>query len=122
MVEYLQLDDVSIFLGRRWSAIKKFIKGDEMVTEVDRAVGRVNRITSSGVTIDSRCTACHGSGLETLTLNVVELVDIYKKFPDNKIQRIKEARAIWSISLKPAKELIEAYDRLLKELTEINYS
>ena len=94
-----------------------------MVAEVDRAVGRVNRITSSGVTFDSRCSACSGSGIQTQAVDIADLADIYKTCPEGqKINRIKAVRAKWHMGLKPAKEVVEAYDRLLTELTGINYS
>ena len=91
-----------------------------MITE---ATERVNRITSSGVTIATSCHTCNGSGLDLKEIDVGEIVDIYREYPDgNKIQRIKQVRSRWGIGLRPAKELVEAYDRLLTELTEISYS
>ena len=94
-----------------------------MVAKVDRAVGQVNRITSSGVTFESRCSTCSGSGIVSQAIDISDLVDIYKVHPEGmKINRIKEVRAKWGMALKPAKELVEAYDRLLTELTGINYS
>ena len=75
------------------------------------------------VSIDTSCAKCNGSGVTTKYILVKDLADIYlSKGAGNKINRIKEIRAKYNLGLKSAKEVDEAYSRLLKELTEISYS
>tara|TARA_Y100000310_G_scaffold246325_1_gene251563 strand:- start:206 stop:508 length:303 start_codon:yes stop_codon:yes gene_type:complete len=67
------------------------------------------------------CRECSGTGREAVKLGVKDLVDIYEKSPANKIERIKELRAKTYLGLKPAKEVIEAYDQLISNLRAIRY-
>lgn len=80
------------------------------------------RVTNTGIEVVTTCFHCNGTGQNVRKVNIKTLADIYEQYPESKIQRIKEVRAMWLFDLKSAKELVEAYDRLLTELTEINYS
>lgn len=92
-----------------------------MTTIVDMTHGAT--VSSEGeLNIKTSCRDCNGTGLRHMKLDVKTLVDIYQQFPDNKIQRIKELRSTTYLGLRSAKQVIEAYDKLLKELTEISYS
>jgi ribosomal protein L7/L12 len=55
-------------------------------------------------------------------VGVQDLMTILEAHPDNKIQRVKAVREKWLFGLKTAKDIVEAYDRLLTDLTEIRYS
>ena len=80
------------------------------------------RVTNTGIEVVTTCFHCNGTGQNVRKVNIKTLADIYEQYPESKISRIKEVRAMWLFDLKSAKELVEAYDRLLTELTEINYS
>ena len=69
-----------------------------------------------------QCKCCNGSGSGLVKLGVRDLVDIYEKHPNNKIERIKVLRDKTDLGLKAAKEVIEAYDQLLSDLLAIKYS
>ena len=88
-----------------------------MTTQLGKADAGINEISFS-----MACPKCRGTGTATQRIDFETLERIHTNNPENKIQRIKEVRAMWLFDLKSAKELVEAYDRLLTELTEINYS
>ena len=80
------------------------------------------RVTDTGIEVVTTCWHCKGDGKNVRSIDLDTLASIYNQYPENKISRIKEVRAKWLFDLRSAKELVEAYDRLLTELTEINYS
>ena len=92
-----------------------------VTTAVDEKLNS-GRVTNTGIEVVTTCFHCNGTGQNVRKVNIKTLADIYEQYPESKIQRIKEVRAKWLFDLRSAKELVEAYDRLLTELTEINYS
>ena len=92
-----------------------------VTTAVDEKLN-TGRVTNTGIELVTTCFQCNRTGQNVRKVNIKTLADIYQQYPESKISRIKEVRAMWLFDLKSAKELVEAYDRLLTELTEINYS
>ena len=110
-----------------------------MTTKIGRVEVGVNEISFS-----MACPKCRGTGTALQRIDFETLERIHLNNPENKIQKIKEVRAMWGLGLKTAKELVEKYDvfreevmkleqqiaidkdiangKLLTELTEINYS
>ena len=110
-----------------------------MTTQISTVEVGVNEISFS-----MACPKCRGTGTALQRIDFETLERIHLNNPENKIQKIKEVRAMWGLGLKTAKELVEKYDvfreevtkleqqiavdmdiangKLLTELTEINYS
>jgi len=76
----------------------------------------------SVIRVKAQCNQCSGSGRMAVRVGVQDLMTILEAHPDNKIQRVKAVREKWLFGLKTAKDIVEAYDRLLTDLTEIRYS
>ena len=96
------------------------------------------------ISFSMACPKCRGTGTALQRIDFDTLERIHLNNPENKIQKIKEVRALWGLGLKTAKNLVERYDKfreevekleqqiavdldkangkLLTELTEINYS
>ena len=92
-----------------------------VTTAVDEKLN-TGRVTDTGIEVVTTCWHCKGDGKNVRSIDLDALASSYNQYPENKINRIKEVRAKWLFDLRSAKELVEAYDRLLTELTEINYS
>ena len=113
-----------------------------MVAE-KKKIGKAEAFGEEELRVTMCCPTCRGTGVATQQISFEILGRISAQY-DNKISRIKEVRTIWGLGLRSAKELVEAYDKhreevqrlerlvvlsvdeasakLLKELTEIDYS
>lgn len=107
-------------------------------------IGKAEAFGQEEISFAMSCPTCRGTGTATQRIAFETLERVYAKCPDNKINRIKEVRALWGLGLRTAKELVETYDKyvdgvrtlerkmalsmdeasakLLTELTEIDYS
>ena len=112
-----------------------------MTTQIGKA--EVN-VGVGEISFSMACPKCRGTGTALQRIDFETLERIHLNNPENKIQRIKEVRAMWGLGLRSAKDLVERYDKfreevkkleqqiavdldkanskLLTELTEIDYS
>ena len=93
-----------------------------MATQEEQEEIGTTTIVYDRMTIHTQCHYCRGTGISHQRVYIDNLTEIYNNHPENKIQRIKEVRAVWNLGLKSAKELVEAFDSHMKNTRKIKES